>query len=301
MIEEVLYTHLQTNGTALQPFLATYGDTMAIFNQEAPKDTDANWGEGSQYGRIVFMMDTREDVERKVSGTLTVDVECEDGKQVPEEMAPLVQELLEGYFFTDSETELTMAARWKQSNYFTDPTKKVIGVTLTFDLLAFPSQTTTEPDPIVATNTWLAALYPGATIIGTDTLEAIWKPTDEAPALYCRLAKLTDSTRIRSNANVDWFDAELRIHVLSPTLNVREAICKVIVQTLTRATRIMMEDNSPMQIWTTTASMAADQLRTGQITINATYGVLPPKIPVDPLNLATVQGMNATKEIEKEA
>lgn len=299
MIEEVIYTHLQTNGDDLAPFLATYAGSKAIFNQEAPKDTDTAWNQGSQYGRIVFLVDMREDVERKVSGTLTIDVECEDGKQVPEELAPIVLNLIDGYFFTDS--ELTMAARWNQSNYFTDPTKKVIGVTMTFDILAFPLQITSDPDPILASNIFLAALCPGAKIIGTDTLEAIWKPTDEAPALYSRLAKLVTSSRIRSNANVDWFDAEIRIHVLAPTLNVREAICKAIVQTLTRLTRIIMTDNSPMQIWTVTATMSADQLRTGQITINATYGVLPPEIPVDPLNLATVQGMNATKQIAKEA
>lgn len=299
MIEEVIYTHMQDNGNDLGPFLATYANKMAIFNQEAPKDTDSAWNQGSQYGRIVFLVDMREDVERKVSGTLTIDIECEDGKQVPEEIAPIVLSLIDGYFFTDS--ELTMAARWNQSNYFTDPTKKVIGVTMTFDILAFPLQTTTDPDPILACNTWLAAVYPEAKIIGTDTLEAIWKPTDEAPALYSRLVKLVTSSKIRSNANVDWFDAEIRVHALAPTLNIREAICKTIVETLTRLTRIMMSDKSPMQVWTVTATMSADQLRTGQITINATYGVLPPTIPVDPLNLATVQGMNATKQISKEA
>lgn len=293
MIEEVMYEHLQSNGTALQPFLATYGEAMAIFNQEAPKDTDPGWAEGSQYGRIVYAMDTRENPERKVSGTLVVDIQCEDGRQIPEEIAPIVHDLIDGYFFTDS--EMTVATRWQASNFFTDPTKKVIGVTMTFDVLAFPLQATTEPDPIEATNNWLSLLIPQARIIGLSTIESIWKPTDEAPALYSRLAKLSDSTRIKSQANCDWFDADIRLHILAPTFNVMTSIGKTITETLTRKTRIMMSDDSPMQVWKTDMNTGADPLKVGQISINATYGVLPPEAEVEPLRTATLTGLNATQ------
>ena len=57
MIEQALHKHLQSNKDTLLPFLATYGDALAIFNQEAPADQDGGWGAGPQYGRVVFAVD----------------------------------------------------------------------------------------------------------------------------------------------------------------------------------------------------------------------------------------------------
>ena len=69
MIEQALYEHLQDQ-EALLPYLATYASKMAIFNQEAPADTDPLWGSGPQYGRIVFAVDLQGDPERTMGGML---------------------------------------------------------------------------------------------------------------------------------------------------------------------------------------------------------------------------------------
>lgn len=293
MIEELLIKHLQEEGQELSSYLATFGGKLAIFNQEAPKDTDAGWGEKTQYGRIVFDIDTTQDTERKVSGVLLVDISCEKSQTPPEYIEPIVKELIDGYFFTTQ--ELTMAAQWKASNYFTEPTKKVNGVTLSFDLLAFPSQLTTDPDPVKTTNDWLKTLYPAAKVIGLDALPDVWKPTIDNPAFYCRLLNL-GAGRMPSTAAVTWIGATMRIGVLAPTENVRARETKNCIQVLTNETRIIMNDGSPMLIDDMSVDLTADQLRVGQILIKATYGVLN-TYTGKPLKNVYVSGIGAESEV----
>ena len=98
MIEQALYQHLQEQ-EALRPFLAEYAGTMAIFSQEAPADSDPGWGQGPQYGRIVFAVDLQGDPERTMGGMLSVDILCKKGEQFPEEVEPILRPLIHGYFF----------------------------------------------------------------------------------------------------------------------------------------------------------------------------------------------------------
>ena len=153
MIEKALYEHM-VGYFAFDQHLATWDGTAAVVNQEVPSDTDPLWGSGSQYGRIVFMVDSTIDPARKVSSNLSVDVLCDKGKQEPEELEPIVRELVDGYFFTQNGD--TMMAQWKSSNYFTEANEKVIGVTITFRLLAFPQSETIPPDPVGLLNSWSA-------------------------------------------------------------------------------------------------------------------------------------------------
>ena len=113
MIEETLYEHIVAD-SALSQYLATWNGKAAVFNQEVPPDTDPLWGQGSQYGRVVFMVDLAVDPARKISSNLVVDVMCEKGKQEPEDLEPIVRNLIDGYFFTQGGE--TMMAQWKTSN-----------------------------------------------------------------------------------------------------------------------------------------------------------------------------------------
>ena len=100
MIEQALYEHLKAR-PELSERLATYNKVPAVFNQEAPADTDPLWGKGPQYSRIVFAEDIQGDPERTMGGTLVVDIMCKDG-DFPEDLEPLVRELIDGYFFSNS-------------------------------------------------------------------------------------------------------------------------------------------------------------------------------------------------------
>lgn len=279
MIENALQKHLQAQED-LKPYLATYAGVMAIFNQKAPADTDKLWGEGSQYGRIVCAVDMKDDPEREIGMTLAVDIMCKDGErnQIPEEIEPIVRPLIDGYFF--STKDITLSAKWVNSNYFTEPQNKVCGVTLTFELLAFPLQTTTDPDPIELINQWTSKELSEIsekqiTVIGQDILPEAWQPTDDKPAIYWRLGIVQKCNWIPDTYNCSWQTATLYGHIMAPSKNVADLLARLIDNTLTIKKRLIFDDNSPLMIDRTIhINPAADPMRAGQISIEATYGIL---------------------------
>lgn len=293
MIEAVLFNHLQKQNKSLEPYLAKYAGKMAIFNQEAPNDQDPNWGEGSQYGRIVYALDLSDDPQRKYSGTLAVDVCCEKGLQEPEMLEPIVRALIDGYFF--STKEITLAAQWSASNYFTEPTDEIIGVTLTFGLLAFTKQTTIEPDPIALFNKWTRnelqkALQKEVRIIGYDTMEEAWKPTNEAPAIYWRLATIGPCGWIPDTYNCSWHTAVIHGHIMAPDKDITAIVTRTIDNILTIKKRLIFEDMSPLMVdRNIRVNLENDQLRVGQITIDATFGILR-TYAHNPINHISVNG-----------
>lgn len=294
MIEPILQLHLQKHAELLAPHLATYADRMAIFNQEAPEDTDEYWEEEeSQYGRIVYAVDLNDDPERKYSGTLTVDVLCERDEQDPDELEPIVRALIDGYFF--STKEITMAAQWSASNYFTDPTDKIVGVTLTFGLLAFPKQSTIEPDPIALFNLWTNrelenALNKHIRVIGHDIMECAWKPTNDYPAIYWRLSTIGPCGWIPDTYNCSWHTAVVYGHIMAPDKEVSASIARAIDNILTLRRRLIFEDKSPLMVdRNIRVNLGADEMRVGQITIDATYGILR-RYPCNPMNHLSVDG-----------
>lgn len=278
MIEAVLLKHLQSHKDELGQHLATYGEQLAIFNQEAPADTAKGWGKGSQYGRIVYAVDLSEDPQRKYSGILAVDVMCEKGKQFPEDIEPIIRTLIDGYFF--STKDITMAAQWSASNYFTEPTDKIIGVTLTFGLLAFTKQTTIAPDPIALFNKWTReelekVLEKTIHIIGYDNLEEAWKPTNEQPAIYWRMESIAPCGWIPDTYNCTWQTAIIAGHIMALDKDVNAIIARTIDNILTHKKRLIFDDMAPLMVdRNIRINLSADQLRVGQITIDATFGIL---------------------------
>jgi len=274
--------------------LAVYLDKPAVFHQSVPDDMDENWKD-AQYPRCVFDLNMQADAERKISGQLIVDVMCENempGVQ-PEELEAIVKSAIDGCFF--SKTDLTLSAQWKDSNIFSENDNKVSGITLVFDVLAYPIQLTEVPDPVEAVNSWLGELYKDAKVIGKSTLPEVWTPSNDSPALYCRLSNLGEG-RMKSTAAVTWIGATMRVNVMAPDEQVRSVITKKSVQILTNETRLMLNDGSPMLIDSVTANMSADPLREGQIQIKATYGVLN-EYTGTPLKRAFVAGINAEREV----
>lgn len=294
MIEIALYKHLQEQ-FVLEPYLATYNGRMAIFNQEVPSDTDEGWEEEkSQYGRIVYALDLSDDPERKYSGTLTVDVQCEKDVQEPEVLEPIVRELIDGYFF--STEEITIAAQWSTSNYFTEPTEEIIGVTLTYGLLAFPKQTTIEPDPIALINKWTQKELQEITgipfrIIGYDVLKnTAWKPTNDTPAIYWRMSNIGPCGWIPDTYHCSWHTATVHGHIMAADKDVNATIARAIDNILTMKRRLIFEDMSPLMVdRNIRVNLGNDQMRVGQITLDATYGILR-CYPHNPLNHLSVNG-----------
>lgn len=273
MIEQALCEHLKGQD-ALIPYLTTYDGALAIFNQEAPSDEDSLWAEGSQYGRIVFAVDLQGDHERTMGGTLAVDIMCAEDEQAPEEIEPIIRTLIHGYFFSNG--TFTVAAQWKNSSYFTQPPDHVTGCTLTFDLLGFPVLTTSEPDVIARVNEWTSKSFEGIHVINHDILpSSAWKPSNGDSAVYWRLVTDTPAGWIPDTFQTAWRIALIRGHIFSADNAAALSVARDITIRLQVEKRLMKEGESPIMVnRRINVDLAADPLRTGQLTVEATYGII---------------------------
>ena len=272
MIEQALYQHLQAQED-LRPYLAEYDTKMAIFNQEAPADSDALWGDGPQYGRIVYSVDLQGDPERTMGGMLTVDILCnKEDEQFPEEIEPILRPLIHGYFFCRD--KFVAAAQWRNTSYFTEPTKNVTGCTVTFDLLAFPIITTSTPDVVARLNEWTAR-FPNVYVINHGQLPTpAWKPSGGEAAVYWRRVSVKSAGWIPDTAHTIWRTATIRGHIFAEPTEIATLSEKILIG-LYAAKRLLKDGEAPIMVnRTNTANDGADPLRTGQLTVEATYGVV---------------------------
>lgn len=272
MIEQALYKHLLEQAS-LAPFLAEYNGSLAIFNQEAPSDADDLWGAGPQYGRVVFAVDLQGDPERTMGGSLAVDIMCKENEQFPEEIEPIIRELIHGYFFSNG--TFTVAAQWKNSSYFTEPTDHVTGCTVAFELLAFPVMTTIDPDVIARLNEWSAQI-PGLHVINYDGLPGTaWKPTGDESAVYWRCGPEAPAGWIPDTFQTIWRKTTVKGHIFSKDMVTTGTVAREIVYRLYAAKRLMKSGEAPIMVnQRNSIELGADPLRTGQVTVEATFGVI---------------------------
>lgn len=272
MIEQALYEHLvaQTN---LAQYLATYNGVPAVFNQEAPADRDALWGDGPQYGRIVFAVDIKGDPERTMGGTLAVDIQCKENEQFPEVIEPIIRPLIHGWFFSSG--TFTVEAQWKTSSYFTEPTDQVTGCTVVFDLLAFPLMTTGSPDVIERINAWTSAI-PGLSVINYAELPTTaWTPDGSNSAVYWRLVSDAPAVWIPDTFQTIWRTSTIKCHIFSKDHATADTVARNIISQLYTDKRLMKEGESPIMVnQKNQIDSGADPLRTGQVTVEATYGII---------------------------
>ena len=296
-IEDIIYEHLKALYADVDTCpLAVYGGVPAIFNTKAPDDTDELWETENQYPRIVFELSMQADPERKVSGRLFIDVMCLNtlNDTQPESLETAVKGSFDGCFFSNE--ELTISAQWVSSEPFSEKDNELSGITLAFDVMAYPVQITESPDPVACVNEWLKTLYQNSHVIGKDVLPQTWKPTNETPALYCRVTHLGESPMMKNSAAVTWIGADMKVYVMAPDEQVRSTISKQIIQLLPKATTLILDDGSPLLIQRVQGNLGADMLKEGQIQIKATYGVLNEYIGT-PIKQISINGMNAESEV----
>lgn len=284
MIEQALYEHLMAQDV-LKSLLAYYDGGAAVFNQKAPSDVDALWEDGPQYPRVVFAEDMQDDSERAMGGTLSIDVMCKDGAEfesgfdtrmkmvLPEDLEPLVRGFIDGYFF--SRGTFTVAAQWKNSSYFTDPTEHVIGVTMAFELLAFPIITTDNPDIVSRFNAWSADID-GLVVINHDELPATaWRPDDETSAIYWRVIQDKECTWIPSTFQTLMRTALVRCHIFSKDMATAARVARDLTVRLHSQKRLLKDGETPIMVnRDNVIENGADPLRTGQLTVDATYAII---------------------------
>lgn len=263
-MEAVIYNYLLNSEIA--ELLTKYNDKPAVFNREAPDSMDNLWM-NPQYPRLIFELSMQDDPERKTSGTLMLDFYFNtDSGLFIEDVEPVIRNAIDGYFF--SSLSGTIAAVWRHSDPFTEPAtgNRINGMTVTFDVVAFPNQWTSYPCPVQAMDEYIKRLWPHYKVIGTDQIIGTWKATDQIPAVYTRLQRIEPGS-LPSKYAVTWYNAVLMVHVIAPSVNARNSVLKQIVEKIQEDVHIKMPDGAPMFIQRLALTTSSDQLKAGQLSI----------------------------------
>ena len=277
-LEELLYQTLIQDVTITSK-LAQFKGKPAVFEREAPADDNSGWGSAKQHPRIMYYVDIQEDVERKVSGQVYIDIcimlNATDGPDVVE---TALKNILDGVFFES--TYGTVTLRWQKSNIYEVNDTLFTGMVVVFDLLAFPSMFTTaypgmDSDPIYSLINWLRGIMGTDSaffIDGTPQTESVWKPSKNKPAIYWRFIN-TKCTKVTNS--VAWFTAQCACHIISPLPTDRLPYIQSICETLAKQDEIILGDGSPFILFSAIEGNSnADAISAGQITITGQYGVL---------------------------
>lgn len=280
MIEEPLYQYL-CESEQLTSLLTRFQGIPAIFQQIAPKDTDKEW-DGKQFARVVYDIDKTGDDERKISGTLYIDVMSSDTSTPPEDIEKVLKELVDGHFFVVD--GMTYAARWETTDSFNaESNNKVYGCTLSFSLVAFPVQLSSDPDTVALMNSWTAAMFPEAIIINVTDTEQVFMPTDKKPAIYWSHQGLSESP-IKMGYACTWLQSNLSMHVMAPSESTRAAIIKTATAELSEKTRVLFPDKKQFMIHRLMVNLTANPIRAGQLTVQGSFPLLRKSAPTKPLN-----------------
>ncbi|MCL6597944.1 MAG: hypothetical protein K6T81_04320 [Alicyclobacillus macrosporangiidus] len=292
-LDELVYQAMSQDAT-LATLLAQWNGNPAVFGYHAPPDTDPGWA-GKQYPRMDYTVDPHEDPERRMAGTLSINVwATPDLQSSIDAVASRLVQLLDGAVFHPDDYPV-VGLRWSRSQLFSqgreqsgismselEPTDLLLGMLVQFDLLSFPLQTTYSPDPVAALNSWAASRFTGLQV---DV--SAWTPTASEPVLYWRMEGVQLAER---TAAVAWMQATLYGHVIAPTPDQRLPWVRRVAEQLVLDRCIQLDDGSYFFVEKLSADTKQDPLRTGQIRVIGRYGVLVPEQTAEPINTANVSG-----------
>lgn len=272
-IEDLIYKRL-SEAESLTKYLARYAGQPAIFTPEAPGDREAGWGRATQYPRAVFNFDMQADGERKSAGTLSVTLICRnDSEAVPELIEPAVKKALKDVLLKDDNGTL-YAFAWARTEGFSMTEEKnelLIGSEIRFDIMEYPQQETTDPDPIMAMARYIKDLYPDSIVVGIDKMADETEASKEAPVFYCRL---TEIEKLEETNTVVWMNGKIAISLLCPDGATRLKMAAAVLNSLSLDGEVTMLDDSPMFMKRLTANLKSDYLKDGQIFVTGRYGLL---------------------------
>lgn len=273
---KMIYQRLVTS-ESLSNLLAQYNSRPAVFYQHPASSDDPNWGE-IQYPRIDYIIDMQENPARNTSGVLMLNVWCDSEYGVePETIEYAVRNLLHATFAQTDDYPYCFA--WVRSDTFdgtTDKEKSIhtIGVTLIFDIMAFPDQSTMYPDPIKAMNSWTKTIIPEAVVIGHDTFSGWLTPSKERPAVYWRLAGQSIGMKHFTHT---WVNVTMEGHVYARSAADRLHNLSLLNTAASLLGHIPMEDTSPLFLRSFSCKPHLNYLSTGQIHADGNFGLLQPE------------------------
>lgn len=275
-IEELIYQRLKGDA-ALSPLLCRFSGEPAVFYQLAPDDKQRGWGGGVQCPRVVYDLDKQADMERKSSGTLIVQTFCYRDGTEPETLETLVAACLKDALIKP-DGGFPYCFAWARTIPFDIPPqedgdkgRRIIGQEIHFDIIEYPAQETTDPDPVAALNNFLAEQYPEAVVVGLSHMDYYTEASAERPVLYCRM--LGSETESVSNTVVR-MNARISVHVICSDPVTRLKLAADIQYRVASIAEILMLDGSPMRPGRVSMNNTADYLKEGQIEGAYRYGVL---------------------------
>lgn len=281
---------------SLSDKLVKYNGSPAIFFGDAPDDNQKEWSSKAAMPRISFNYDTLADKERKSAGSLYVSIYCKNdtkGSAVfPEDIVPLVIRLLKDVIFNPDDFSIFYCTWNRTESYSLKETKNtnaaysnnsVIGCDVTFDILEYPQQFSTDPDPVMALNSYIAEVIPEALVLYHHEIEDFEETTAERPIIYVRNGGYILD---RQTNSVCWMKGSLFIHLLCPDSGVRMKMITALANRIALAGEVIMLDRSPMFVSAIEGNNSADYMTVGQVKLETAYGVLRTR-PIGPVLLST--------------
>lgn len=273
ILEELIYKRL-AGSEKLAGYLAVYNGAPAVFASEPPDASQEGWEGSTQYPRVVFNFDMQANQERHSAGVLEVSLLCQNTADImPEAIEPFVRDCLRDVVLKpQGGTPYCFA--WARTDAFTIEGKKgnvVTGSGIRFDILQYPSQETSDPDPVMALNSYIKKLCPGCIVMGHDRMEEITEASANKPVIYCRLVSAEKS---RETNTVVWMDARMVVHIICPDSSIRMKTAAGISDSLSLDGEVLMLDGSPMRISRLQADYKSDYLEDGQVFVTGHYGIL---------------------------
>ncbi len=272
-LEELIYKRF-TSSEELVKHLATFSGAPAVFSPEPPEENQEGWGGNTQYPMAVYNFDLQANEERRSAGTLSVSLLCQNtAEAVPEAIEPAVRGCLRDVVLKP-EGGTPYCFAWARTDAFSIDGKDggvTIGSEIRFDILEYPSQETTDPDPVMAANRYIKVMYPECLVMGHDRMEEITEATAERPVIYCRLLSADKSEETNT---VAWMDGRIAIHILCPDSGIRLKMAAAIANRIALDGEIIMLDYSPMFIKRLQVNYKSDYLKDGQIFVTGHYGLL---------------------------
>lgn len=249
---------------------AEYGGKPAIFDTEAPGDQQEGWNGKTQYPRINIVLDMQANEERSSSGTLIVTVYTERTSMVILELEALVKTCFRDLLISPDDGGPYSFA-WSRTEPFTLQ-GNVIGVEISFDIMEYSGQQTTDPDPIIALSRYIKEIYPESVVLGIDK-PGNFADAAKAPIFYCRIITMDKANGHNMNT-VAWMDCRIAVHLLCPDKATNLKMIAAITHHLSVDERIILLDGSPMNLSEVKLDKQADYLKAGQLYVTGRFGLV---------------------------
>lgn len=266
-LEELIDTWL-IEDVVFKKSLAQYGGFPAIFNGSVPDDKQEGWDGKSQYPRICYALDFQVNPERSSAGTMDFAIYCESSderlKALENESKLRLQDVI-----MRPENESPYCFTWNSTEAF-EYDKGIVGIDLHFDIREFPSQETTDPDPIMAMNKFIKEMFENFIVLGWDKIDDYVSAKD-SPLFYC---SLDNQERGLETNSVVWMNCKIAVHFLCPKSDLRLKVITALAKNLSLNGEVIMLDDSPMTVQRLQQNNKADYLTEGQLYVACKYGLL---------------------------